>query len=171
MINPYLVRKIHIATSNKNNSSLLMWQPQETGPHTSVKTNWSNCLTMHSSFRFNEHLHSQQQDTCVYGGNNKFGNPDSHTGSLTISHFLLGFTLLKMGDAVCKLSGLIAQCGHIHTGRTFSVGIYLEFEVQHNRNKSVQLCAYAEIHFAPTTSIFSAIRLNIACSCNFKRTR
>lgn len=55
----------------------------------------------------------------MYGGNNKFGNPDSHTGSLTISHFLLGFTLLKMGDAVCKLSGLIALCGHIHTGRTF----------------------------------------------------
>lgn len=66
--------KIHIATFNQNNSSLLMWQPQETGPHTSVGTNWSNCSTMHSSFQLNEHLNSLQLDTCVYGQINTFGN-------------------------------------------------------------------------------------------------
>lgn len=57
--------KIHIATFNQNNSSLLMWQPQETGPHTSGGTNWSNCSTMHSSFQLNEHLNLLQLDTCV----------------------------------------------------------------------------------------------------------
>lgn len=37
--------KIPIATSNKNNSSLLMWLPWETRPHTSARTNWSNCCS------------------------------------------------------------------------------------------------------------------------------
>lgn len=83
MIDPYLVRKIPIATSNKNNSSLLMRQPWGCGTthtHMWVKTKWSNCSTTHSSFQFNEHLCSQQQGTCVYSGNNKFGNPDLHWG-------------------------------------------------------------------------------------------
>lgn len=83
-------QKIHIATSNKNNSSLLMRQPQGHGTthtHTHRRTHareWRQSEATaplripHSGLMST--LRSRQQGTCVHSWNNKFGNPDPHWG-------------------------------------------------------------------------------------------